>query len=197
MHRAFSGISLFSFAMEQTIGIINIFIQHYGVGTTLAKKISASLEALQLEIGFYWQPTWGKLLWPAFSGNTVLDKVPLGKTTLLSLQDIPILSNPTSPKRIWFLTIPLFWMAGYRGAQLQALNRCRLALTLIFLSDIATACGQFLEKRLILDPILPDGKVLQFTFPNKQPSRTNWKLWLEFWSAFSGPGGSFLIPLGE
>jgi hypothetical protein len=62
MHRAFSGISLFSFAMEQTIGIINIFIQHYGVGTTLAKKISASLEALQLEIGFYWQPTWGKLL---------------------------------------------------------------------------------------------------------------------------------------
>jgi hypothetical protein len=31
--------------------MINIFIQHYGAETTLAKKLSAFLEALQLEIG--------------------------------------------------------------------------------------------------------------------------------------------------
>jgi len=51
LHRAFGGIGLFSFPVEQTIGMINMFIQHYGATTTLAKKISASLEALQLEIG--------------------------------------------------------------------------------------------------------------------------------------------------
>ena len=51
MHRAFGGIGLFSFPVEQTIGMINMLIQHYGAGTTLAKKISASIEALQLEIG--------------------------------------------------------------------------------------------------------------------------------------------------
>jgi hypothetical protein len=45
-HRAFEGIGLFSFAVEHTIGMINIFIQHYGAETTLAKKFSASLEAL-------------------------------------------------------------------------------------------------------------------------------------------------------
>jgi hypothetical protein len=42
-HRAFGGIGLFSFAVEHTIGMINIFIQHYGAETTLAKKFSASL----------------------------------------------------------------------------------------------------------------------------------------------------------
>jgi hypothetical protein len=51
MHRAFGGIGLFSFAVEHTIRMINMFIQHYGAETTLAKKLSASLEALQLEIG--------------------------------------------------------------------------------------------------------------------------------------------------
>jgi hypothetical protein len=36
------------------------------------------------------------------------------------------------PRKYDFLIVPLFWMAGYRGAQLQALNRCRLALKLFF-----------------------------------------------------------------
>jgi hypothetical protein len=56
LHRAFGGIGLFSFPVEQTIGMINMLIQHYGAGTTLAKKISASLEALQLEVGCIGNP---------------------------------------------------------------------------------------------------------------------------------------------
>ncbi len=56
LHRAFSGIGLFSFAVEQMIGMINIFTQHYEAGTTLAKKFTASLKALQLEIGCIGNP---------------------------------------------------------------------------------------------------------------------------------------------
>jgi len=56
LHRAFGGIGLFSFSVEQTIGMINMLIQHYGTGTTLARKITASLEALQLEIGCVGSP---------------------------------------------------------------------------------------------------------------------------------------------
>ncbi len=51
IHHAFGGIGLFNFAAEHTISMINIFIQHYGAGTMLAKKFRASLEALQLELG--------------------------------------------------------------------------------------------------------------------------------------------------
>jgi hypothetical protein len=55
-HRAFGGIGLFSFTVENTIRMINIFIQHSGAETTLAKKFSGSLEALQLDIGCLGNP---------------------------------------------------------------------------------------------------------------------------------------------
>jgi hypothetical protein len=55
-HRTFGGIDLFSFPVEQTIGMINMLIQHYGAGTTLAKKMSALIEALQIEIGCIGSP---------------------------------------------------------------------------------------------------------------------------------------------
>jgi hypothetical protein len=45
LHPVFWGIGLFDLAVEHTIGMINIFIQHYGAGTTVAMKYSASLEA--------------------------------------------------------------------------------------------------------------------------------------------------------
>ncbi len=51
IHRAFGGMGLFSFAIEYTISMINMFIQNYGAGTTLAKKFTALLKALQLELG--------------------------------------------------------------------------------------------------------------------------------------------------
>ncbi len=51
IHRAFGGIGLFSFAIEHTISMINMFIQHYGAGTMLAKKFTVLLKALQQELG--------------------------------------------------------------------------------------------------------------------------------------------------
>jgi hypothetical protein len=37
-------------AVEHTIATLNMFIQHYGTETMLARKFAASLEALQLEM---------------------------------------------------------------------------------------------------------------------------------------------------
>jgi hypothetical protein len=56
MHRTFGGIGLFSFPVKQTIGMINMLVQHYSAGTTLAKKMTASIEALQLKIGCIGNP---------------------------------------------------------------------------------------------------------------------------------------------
>ncbi len=33
--------------------------------------------------------------------------------------------------------------------------------------------------------------------PNEKPSWSKWKMWLEFWMAVAGPGGSLNQPLGE
>jgi len=172
-------------------------IQHYGAGTTLAQKITASLEALQLEIGCAGSPfaenydelhllstaCWTKSLWERlhyYKFRIHLDYPPL-----------PL------PWKGDALVVHLFWDAGYRGQQLQALNRCQLALKLLFLSDIATACRRFLNIILVLQPAPQNKSVLSFVFPNERPSQGDWRLWLEFWTAFAGPGWNLRNPLGN
>ncbi len=100
-HRAFGGIGLFSFPVEHMIGMINIFIQHYGAetnfcipwGTPVGNRLS--LQAAQ-----------GKLWQTAFACNTMLDKKPLGKIALLLLLNLLSLSNSKSPAKIWFPNSP-------------------------------------------------------------------------------------------
>jgi hypothetical protein len=69
-------------------------------------------------------------------------------------------------------------------------------LKLLFLSDIATACGRFINISLVLRPVTQDKGVSAFVFPNEHPSQGDWRLWLEFWTAFAGPGWSLRNPLG-
>jgi hypothetical protein len=47
----FGGIGLFNLSIEQCIGWIEMVLQHYGTGSIISKKMRASLEAAQLEIG--------------------------------------------------------------------------------------------------------------------------------------------------
>ena len=95
--------------------MINMLIQHYGAGTTLARKITASLEALQLEIGCTGSPfdenydelqilataCWTKSLW---------ERLHYYKFRI-HLEYPPLLF----PRKCDALVVRLFWDAGYRG----------------------------------------------------------------------------------
>jgi hypothetical protein len=68
---------------------------------------------------------------------------------------------------------------------------------MLFLSDIATACGSYIDCTL-LGPLAPWlGPRLTYTFPQEVPSSKDWLLWRAFWTPYSGPGGLLHIPLGE
>jgi hypothetical protein len=95
------------------------------------------------------------------------------------------------------LLVEMFLEAGCKGLQLQGLNRCRLALRLLFLSDIMTACGHLLDITLQAEPHHSQNHRSNFIFLNEKPSRRKWKMWLEFWTAVAGPGGSLNQPLGK
>jgi hypothetical protein len=71
LHRAFGRVGMFSFVVEQMIGMINIFTQHYEAGTTLAKKFTASLETLQLDM-LHWEPSFGELQQIRIIGDSML-----------------------------------------------------------------------------------------------------------------------------
>ena len=67
---------------------------------------------------------------------------------------------------------------------------------MLFLSDITTACRRLLNTSLVLRPAHQDKSVSWFIFPSEYPSPHDWKLWLDFWTSFSGSGWSLHIPLG-
>jgi hypothetical protein len=88
--------------------------------------------------------------------------------------------------------------AGYRTHSLQALNRCRLAHNLLFLSNMALACGRHIDLFLLAPPKQDSAKCRSlYKFPNCQPSQADWKLWFKFWTAMTSNAGLLNIPLGE
>jgi hypothetical protein len=197
IHRAFEGIGLFSFAIENTISMINMFIQHYGAGTMLAKKFTASLKALQLELGCAWNP-----LRKNFDEKNLLATECWMKSFWECLHyyrfeiclTYPLLAMPRQHAH---LLVDMLLEEGYKGLQLQGLNRCRLALRLLFLSDIMTACGPLLDVTLLAEPHCLQNHRSTFIFLNEKPSHSKWMMWLEFWTTVVAPGGSLNQPLGK
>jgi hypothetical protein len=179
------------------IGMINIFTQHYEAGTTLAKKFTASLKALQLEIGCIGNPLlenydklgflamacWVKGFWEQLHFYRFAIHMEYARLQLPQQNDA--------------LIVTIFQHAGYIGNKLVTLNRWHIINKMLFLSDIATACGRYIDCTL-LGPLAPWlGPQLTNTFPQEVPSSKDWLLWRTFWTLYSGPGCLLHIPLGE
>jgi hypothetical protein len=84
-----------------------------------------------------------------------------------------------------------------QGDELIALNRCRIANKMLFLSDITTTCGRYVDCNLLRPTTLWLGPRSTFWFPWELPSSKDWILWKNFWTAFLVAGGLLYIPLGD
>ena len=182
LHRAFGGIGLLDLAVEHTICMINIFVQHYGAGTTVAMKYGASLEALQLELGCLGNPlnedyaryhhlatdSWVKSFWERLHHYRFELHVDYNTIQL--------------PRRNDATLIDMFVRGGYHSLQIEALNRCRIAHKLLFLSDMTLACGKSIDPLLLLPPTHESASQhgSSYTFPICKPSEADWRLWREF-----------------
>jgi hypothetical protein len=192
---AFGGIGLRNIVIEQLIGWINMLLQHYGAATTLGLKCSASLEALQLESGCLGNPLeedynqrgilstpcWIVAIWERlhrYKFSIYLDY----KQTL------------NLPRHNDIALVDLFLNEGFKGMELRTLNRCRLALRSIFLSDIVTADGRRLEEFVTQSRV---GRDSRFNFPREQPSDKDWALWDDFWTSWCLPNGTMPTVLGK
>ena len=131
--------------MEQFISRINTFFQHYHMPSNISKKLDMSLRYLQLQIGTPHNPLtldykkqgflalllWVKMLW-----------------RLLQHFDITLHMNfPSVPHQCKQDQVLMDIIQEYdlAKAKVKSLNRCRGKLEGIFLSDITTADGQYLE----------------------------------------------------
>jgi len=80
-------------------------------------------------------------------------------------------------------------------AEIRSLNRCRGYLGVIFLSDMATADGKYLEQ-FVFDPQENSTKS-KYKFPREEPTKTNWTRWTKFWPNHTATGKRLQIELGK
>ena len=76
-----------------------------------------------------------------------------------------------------------------------SLNRCRVSLEAIFLSDLATADGRYLEDA-VFNPG-GSGRSSSYRFPREVPTRDDWDRWFNFWHSFTSTGNKLNVPLGN
>jgi hypothetical protein len=150
--REFGGIGLYSLTIEQFISWLEVILQHYCMGSTLSRKMHASLEALQLEVGCRGNPLnkdygkqgglatecWVKAVWErVWSYNFA---VHLDYTTL------------TAPRENDQDLVVVFIEQDQKGCRLQSLNRCRIMHQLLHLSCILMKDGRQIDPLYLSPP---------------------------------------------
>lgn len=118
----------------------------------------------------------------------------MGTDATIQVTNLPSIKSMKLPRKHDLTLVEIFLAENYTGTNLRRLNRCRLALKAIFLSDIVTASGRRLEE-FALDSRV--GRESCFKFPREHPTSADWKLWDEFWTSWRLPNGTLPVTLGE
>ena len=79
--------------------------------------------------------------------------------------------------------------------QIVSINRVRLFLDAIFLSDIVTVNGHRIEGRLLASTAVPLRST--YLFPRENPTAADWKIWYDFWQGYTYDGLILWKPLGK
>ena len=179
------------------IARINLFIQHYNTPSTLGKKLTILLEALQLEVGSDRCPLlipyyplgplatvcWCRLFWESLDHyNFILEL------------DYEVLQPPREGDS---LLIDIFLWANTGQEVLLSLQRCRIKWKAMFLSDLIASNGRQIERRFLSVPTPKDGSISSLGFATEHPSPRDWANWAEFWGRFTLPGLYLHTPLGK
>jgi hypothetical protein len=178
IHTTFGGFRLFDLATEQLISRVNMFFQNYHVSTTFSKKLDASLGYLQLQVGMPQNPftqdysRWGKLA-PLSWVKMLWKSLHYFDTTLHML--FPTIAPPWECNQV---IMEIIFSQNFYFTEITQINRCRVYLQTLFLSDIMTADRKYLEH-FVFNPG-SNTCCSRYTFLREKPARQDWDLWVIF-----------------
>ena len=81
------------------------------------------------------------------------------------------------------------------SGEIQSISRCRGSLQCIFLSDLVTADGKYLEC-FVFDPG-PPKHCSNYCFPRECPTKKDWHIWFNFLHNYATTGGTLQVPRGR
>ena len=86
------------------------------------------------------------------------------------------------------------WDTSYQ--YYQSWNRCRIACKALFLLDIATADGKYIDGRFLSSQVLDNPPLSVYQFAQERPCAADWAIWVGFWQDFTYPGFVLVTSLG-
>jgi hypothetical protein len=89
----------------------------------------------------------------------------------------------------------IFHSQGLSWETMQSLNRCRVSLESIFLSDLTTMDGRYLEYFVF--NLGSRDRSSSFRFPCEVPTKEDWNRWFDFWHTFITTGNKVKVPLSN
>ena len=195
LHTSFGGFGLFNLPVEQMICRVNMLMQHYHTSTNVSKKLDASIRYLQLQLGTPHNPC--LLDYAAWGHLAPLSWVKMLWRTLTHF-DIHLhmaFSSIAPPRERDQVLMDIIASHDLDRETVRSLNRCRVALESLFLSDISTADGKYLED-FVFNPG-GRGRSSKYKFPREVPTRGDWDRWSNFWHSYTATGNALHVPLGN
>jgi hypothetical protein len=183
----FFGVGLLDLAMEVTIARINSFVQHFSTDSIIGVTLMTSMEYLQLELGCNTCPlsesyehfgmlatrSWLKAFWQGLQRFQV--------QLWIDYSDIPF------PRERDQLLRDMFVTAGYAKQDLIRLNKVRIRLESMFLSDITTANGRQIDPLYLIDRPNTASRST-YDWPEERPTAGDFRLWNDAIARITGPG---------
>jgi hypothetical protein len=164
LHTTFGGFGLFYLPTEQLICRLNMLLQHCHTSTA-----DASCKYLQLQLGTPYNPLtlpfkqWGylaPLLWVKKLWRS------LDTFNIQQHMKYPPLPFPQERDQV-IMEIILGEVSS--AAVIQSISRCQGSLQCIFLSDLVTANGRYLES-FVFNPG-PPKQCFNYRFPHECPTK--------------------------
>ena len=174
--RGFYGAGCHHPGVECLVEQSNKLLMHYGCQSCVGLKLQISMELLVVELGVSLQPlqesytkysswithSWLKSLW---------EKVDLFRI-VVEVNNIELVMPREGDQ--WLMR--LFMAVGFSKDQLLRLNRVRIYMQVLFLSDVLGANGKTLDPKYLQKR--PDGENWStIKFPQERPPRKDFKLW--------------------
>jgi hypothetical protein len=172
----FYGVGLLHVGIEALIAMTNKLLMHYGCSTATGRFMQISHSLLLVELGMSFQPlqvsyknhnhlvthTWMKMLWEK-----------------LSMFEMTVIITENSwgfPREREKFIMQVLLRAGYGKEDLRRLNRVRVSLQVLFMSNVLTASGNKISLE-VLSP-RPRGEAwLNMQWPSEHPTASNMDLW--------------------
>ena len=192
----FYGIGLPHPGVEALVASSNKLLMHYGCKSSVGLLLKTSLEFLMLEVGFGFQPlkldytrygalathSWVKMLWEKLSMFGIVTEI----------QDM----ERDFPRRGDKFLNQVFEDLGFSWSERVRLNRVRVYLQVLFLSDVATASGARIEVEKMYPRPLDYKWSTYSRWPKEQPTPSDFELWKEAMISIC-PSKSIVNKLGE